>query len=180
MIMNLGKLLGAGKSFFAGQGAVSYREDKRVYLPKFNAEKNPFTPKPVEPTPAMPAPAAASVAKKISAPVVSPSVVSVVAPVAAKAQEVQITNTARPTRAIKWTDKLNPFRAPEPIAPPITGAVQVELSLDAVKPIGNDLEDADIEVVPVKSRTVAPVDATLLQASHEAWEIASERLVKSV
>jgi hypothetical protein len=177
--MNLGKLLGAGKSFFAGQGSVSYREDKRVYLPKFNAAKNPFTPKPVEPMP---------VAKKISTPVATPvampvampAAVPVATPIAAKAQEVRITNAARPVRAIKWTDKLNPFRAPEPVAPPMTGAVQVELSLDAVKPISNDLADADIEVVPVKSRTVATVDMTLLQASHEAWEIASGRLVKSV
>jgi hypothetical protein len=177
MIMNLGKLLGAGKSFFAGQGSVSYREDKRVYLPKFNAEKNPFTPKPIEPTTAAPKsmPVPAPAAKIISASVTVP----VATPVAAKAQEVRITASAKPTRAVKWTDKLNPFRAPEPIAPPMTGAVQVELSLDAVKPIGNDLEDADIEVVPVKSRTVAAVDATLLQASHEAWEIASGRLVKS-
>lgn len=184
MIMNLGKLLGAGKSFFAGQGSVSYREDKRVYLPKFNADKNPFTPKPAEPAPAAPkpapAPASAPAAKKISAPVAAPAVVPVATPVAAKAQEVRITSNAKPTRVSKWTDKLNPFRAPEPIAPPMTGAVQVELSLDAVKPIGNDLADADIEVVPVKSRTVAPVDVTLLRASHEAWEIASERLVKSV
>jgi hypothetical protein len=181
MIMNLGKLLGAGKSFFAGQGSVSYREDKRVYLPKFNAEKNPFTPKPTEPTPVAPksVPVTAPAAKKISAPATTSAVVPVAAQVAAKAQEVRITSTAKPTRAIKWTDKLNPFRAPEPIAPPMVGAVQVELSLDAVKPIGNDLEDADIEVVPVKSRTAAPVDVTLLQASHEAWEIASERLVKS-
>lgn len=180
--MNLGKLLGAGKSFFAGQGSVSYRENKRVYLPKFNAEKNPFTPKPAEAAPVAPqsVPAPAPAAKKnISAPAVVPSAMPA-APVAAKAQEIRITSNAKPTRAVKWTDKLNPFRAPEPIAPLMTGAVQVELSLDAVKPIANDLADADIEIVPAKSRTVTPVDVPLLQASHEAWEIASGRLVKSV
>ena len=37
--MNLGKLLGAGKSFFGGGGKVAYRTDKSFYLPKFNAEK---------------------------------------------------------------------------------------------------------------------------------------------
>ena len=47
--MNLGKLLGAGKSFFGGKGVVAYRENKRIYLPKFNAEKNPFLPKAAEP-----------------------------------------------------------------------------------------------------------------------------------
>ncbi len=44
--MNLGKLLGAGRSFFGGSGVVSYRRDKRVYLPKFNSVKNPFESKP--------------------------------------------------------------------------------------------------------------------------------------
>ena len=44
MTMKLAKLLGAGKSFFGGQGLVSYRENKHVYLPKFNSQKNPFLP----------------------------------------------------------------------------------------------------------------------------------------
>lgn len=177
--MKLGKLLSAGKSIFGGKGVVSYREDKRVYLPKFNAAKNPFTPKPAEPTPAAPTTAVAPAAKKFSAPAIVAVAAPVAPPVTAKAQDVRITNVARPTRAISWKDKLNPFRAPEPIAPPMDGAVQVELSLEAVKPIANDLMDCEIEVVPVKSRTVAPVDVTLLEASHEAWEIASGRLVKS-
>ena len=40
--MKLGKLLGAGKSFFGGQGVVTYRENKQVYLPKFNPGKIPL------------------------------------------------------------------------------------------------------------------------------------------
>lgn len=174
--MKLGKLLSAGKSIFGGKGVVSYREDKRVYLPKFNTAKNPFTPKPGEPTPALAvAPAVKNFSTSAAVTVVAPAA----PPVTTKAQDVRITNTARPTRAISWKDKLNPFRAPEPMAPLLDGAVQVELSLEAVKPIANDLMDCEIEVVPVKSRTVAPVDVTLLAASHEAWEIASGRLVKS-
>jgi hypothetical protein len=34
--------------------------------------------------------------------------------------------------------------------------VQPDLSLDAVKVVHNDLSDADVEVVPVKSRSAAP------------------------
>src|ERR1700744_960166 len=40
--MKLGKLLGAGKSFFGWRESVSYRRNKLVYLPKFNPGKNPF------------------------------------------------------------------------------------------------------------------------------------------
>ena len=64
--MNLGKLLGAGKTFFGGGDKVAYRENKHIYLPKFNAEKNPFAPKAAEP-----APGTAPEAKKVSAPAVA-------------------------------------------------------------------------------------------------------------
>jgi hypothetical protein len=57
-----------------------------------------------------------------------------------------------------WTEKWNPFRSSAPVKSaghPGVPAVQEELSLDAVKVLHNDLSDADVEVVPVKSRTVA-------------------------
>ena len=130
--MNLGKLLGAGKSFFGGRGTVSYRENKRVYLPKFNGEKNPFSTKAAEPAAAAPPPAV----KRVSRP-----------------------SPAASAGFAGWTEKLNPFRAPAPAPLPVRSAIQAELSLDAVKVIHNDLADADIEVVPARSRTVsaAPV-----------------------
>ncbi len=40
--MNLGKLLGTGKSFISGGKPAAYREDKRFYLPQFVSPKNPF------------------------------------------------------------------------------------------------------------------------------------------
>jgi hypothetical protein len=164
--MNLGKLLGAGKTFFGGGGSVAYRENKRIYLPKFNSEKNPFAPKPAE-TVAMPAPEA----KKISV------------PVAAKTQKIPVfaaplTKVATPARAASWKDKLNPFRAPEPTRLAPVSAVQVELSLEAVKVVHNDLADADIEIVPVKSRTVTQPDAPMLSPARASWEFLGERLVK--
>jgi len=165
--MNLGKLLGAGKSFFGGGGKVAYHTDKNFYLPKFNVEKNPFAPKPVESSPA-PAPEA----KRIS-----------VSTVAAKTQKIPVfapqqPKPAMPARTTSWADKLNPFRAPEPTRlAPQTG-VQVELSLEAVKVVHNDLADADIEVVPVKSRTVATPEAPMLSPARASWEFLGERLVK--
>jgi hypothetical protein len=164
--MNLGKLLGAGKSFFGGGGNVAYRENKRIYLPKFNAEKNPFAPKPADV-----APVAAPEAKKVST------------PVAAKTQKIPVfaaqqPKPAMPTRVVSWKDKLNPFRSPEPVAPPMANAVQVELSLESVKVVHNDLADADIEVVPVKSRTISQPEAPMLPPARQSWEFLGERLVK--
>ena len=155
--MNLGKLLGAGKSFFGGGGKVAYRTDKSFYLPKFNAEKNPFAPKPAEP-----APAVALLAKTQKIPVFAP----------------QQPKPAMPTRATNWADKLNPFRAPSPTRLAPQNATQVELSLEAVKVVHNDLADADIEVVPVKSRTAATPEPAMLQPARSSWEFLGERLVK--
>jgi hypothetical protein len=149
--MNLGKLLGAGKSFFGGGGNVAYREDKKFNLPKFNADKNPFAPKPTQ-----------------TAPVAAPETKKVFTPPPA----------AGSVRATSWKDKLNPFRAPEPTRLAPANAVQVELSLEAVKVVHNDLADADIEIVPVKSRTASPAEAPVLPPTRSAWEFLGERLVK--
>jgi hypothetical protein len=162
--MNLGKLLGAGKTFFGGNGNVAYRENKRIYLPKFNAEKNPFAPKPAEPAPAT-----------------VPEVKQVSPPAFAKPQKIPVFAAPPPAvlaRAASWKDRLNPFRTPAPARPAVPCAVQVELSLEAVKVVHNDLADADIEVVPVKSRTVASPEAPMLPPARSAWEFLGERLVK--
>jgi hypothetical protein len=170
--MKLGKLLGAGKSFFSGKGAASYREDKRVYLPKFNTDKNPFMPKSEENAPE-PAPPKAK-GKTVARPAVAPSA----APAAASARKFS-PKFAGPSRVVSWKDKLNPFRTPVPSAPLMVGAVQTELSLDAVKVVHNDLADADIEVVPVKSRTVAVDELPMLPPARRPWEFLGERLIKA-
>ena len=162
--MNLGKLLGTGKTFFGGGDSVAYRLNRRIALPKFNEGKNPFAPKPAEPTPA-----AVPEAKKATAPV---------AAVAATAQKVLAKPAAKPARP-GWTTKLNPFRAPAPVAPPAHRAEQPELSLDAVKVMHNDLADADIEIVPVKSHAAAPMTAPVLPPARQAWEFLGESLMKS-
>ncbi|MES1180701.1 MAG: hypothetical protein ABUL66_02435, partial [Verrucomicrobiota bacterium] len=99
-------------------------------------------------------------------------------PVAASARKFS-PKPAGPARAVSWKDKLNPFRAPEPIAPPMVGAVQVELSLEAVKVVHNDLADADIEIVPVKSRTATADEVPMLPPARRPWEFLGERLIKA-
>ena len=160
--MNLGKLLGAGKSFFGGGDKVAYREDKKFNLPKFNADKNPFAAK------------AANDARELN---------KVPLPAAARTQRIPLATTARaskvvePVRVASWKDKLNPFRAPEPVAP-VAKAVQVELSLESVKVVHNDLADADIEVVPVKSQTISAPEVPMLPPARQSWEFLGERLVQ--
>jgi hypothetical protein len=160
--MKLAKLLGMGHSFFGGNQEIAYRLNK-FSLPKFNDGKNPFVPCPAE------APATPKVENKISAPAKK------IAPVA-RAQKPALQPAAKPALAA-WTAKLNPFRAPEPVAsPPVS--VQPELSLDAVKVVHNDLTDADVEIVPVKSHA-APMVAPVLPPARQAWEFLGESVLKS-
>ena len=57
-------------------------------------------------------------------------------------------------------------------------AVQAELSLDSVKVVHNDLTDADVEIVPMKSRPAPNIDMPDLQPAKKSWEILGERLLK--
>jgi hypothetical protein len=159
MIMNLGKLLLAGKSVASGHGAVSYRENKKAGLPKFNM--NPSKKSSTAPAKIMVETAAAPAKKAIS-------------PFAAK-KPASHTSEKRPAT---WTSKLNPIsilRAspPQPERP----VVQSELSLDTVKVVHNDLSDADVPVVPVKSRSATQAD---VQAPAEkSWESLTKRLLRA-
>jgi hypothetical protein len=173
MLMNLGKLLGVGKSFFGGDPMAAYRLNKRACLPKFNDGKNPFAPKTTAP-----AAETALVAEKKTAPEVARPP-KAAPPYAFKPAAKLVAKQARP--AVKperpgWTTRLNPFRAPEPVAPQSPLVVQEELSLDAVKVVHNDLADADVEIVPVNSRAGAPA---LLPPARQAWEYLGESLLKS-
>jgi hypothetical protein len=159
--------------------------NKRAILPKFNDGRNPFAPKGAEP--AEPAkveqPAAAPAAAVHKAPppyafkpkplkrggrLLTPSPV----PSAAVAQAA-----AKPART-GWSMRLNPFRAREAAVPAVSPAVQPELTLNAVKVMHNDLADADVEVVPVKSHAEA-VTPPVLPPARRAWEYVGENLLKS-
>jgi hypothetical protein len=158
MIMNLGKLLAAGKSVINGTGTIEYRESKQVMLPKFVSPKNPFTPK--KPKESVPAPA-----QNGHAP--------------AKPQTPP-TAAVAPKSLVAWTSKLNPVSAwrgsKVEAGNSARPEVQAELSLDTVKVVHNDLSDADVEVVPIKSRSTPAPD---LPPAKKSWEILGERLMKA-
>ena len=178
---------------------AAYRQNKRASLPRFNEGRNPFALKSAN-APAVtaveaagPAPQATQVELKGSNPAMAQAVAIAQkatkapppyafkpmpkAPVqpAAKVEAKPVTQPAAKPVKTGWTMRLNPFRPPEPVAPPI--AEQVELSLDTVKVVHNDLADADVEIVPVKSHAQT-VAAPVLPAARQAWDYQGENLVK--
>jgi hypothetical protein len=178
--MNLGKLLGAGKSFVSGRSSAAYRADKRVYLPQFVSPKNPFA-NPVNPAagaaqaelPKSPAVAPVAPVKKTTPPWMKTQ--KMPGPVAGLPAQVA---TARTTT---WVSKLNPvsiFRAAPASADKNLTPVQVELSLEKVKVVHNDLTDAEVEVVPMKSRP-AREPAVNLPPAKKSWEVLGERIMKA-
>ena len=174
--MNLGKLLGAGKSFIRGGKPAAYRTDKRVYLPQFISPKNPFAhaapaevqselPKPETSSPAGPA-------RKAKPSWAKPG----------KMSTAETPAQAGPTRVTTWAGKFNPvaiFR--EVAASPVRHAtpVQTELSLERVKVVHNDLTDADVEVVPMKSRPARETAGEAGPAAKKPWADLGERIMKA-
>jgi hypothetical protein len=55
--------------------------------------------------------------------------------------------------------------------------VQVELSLEKVKVVHNDLTDADVEIVPMKSRPAR--EAMDLPPVKKSWANLGERIMKA-
>ena len=165
--MNLGKLLATGKNIVGGREEISYCVNKQVYLPKFGPAKNPFKfPVKAGPTKAVAETAAAPVKEEIAL-------------VAAKTQKLP-TLPAAPSCPASWVGKLNPVSlwrgSPEPDTQP---SVQSELSLDSVKVMHNDLSDADVKVVPIKSRTAHEMAVPVLPPPKKSWEFLAERMFQA-
>ena len=133
-----------------GRPGMAYRENKHVYLPKFEPAKGLLA-KPAAVAAATPAAVAASAPVKLA---------------------VSAPGTARPgVRAGTWSARLNTISrfcggAASPTRP--VTAVQTELSLDTVKVLHNDLCDAEVEVVPLKSRPARSAGAAELETAS-AW-----------
>jgi hypothetical protein len=164
--MKLGKLMAAGKSLVSGRGAMAYRESKQAYLPKFGSPKNPFV------TPAQ----AESPKTSLENPVAPMEKVSM--PSWTKTQKIPAIS-GTPKSLATWTTKLNPMTMlrgsqEEKTFSPV---VQTELSLDSVKVVHNDLTDADVEIIPMKSRPQKIVAD--LPPAKKSWEILGERLLKA-
>jgi hypothetical protein len=166
--MNLGKLLATGKSIMNGRGSVPYRENKHVYLPKFGSAKNPF-----------------ATATQTELPKPQPAIQVAVA------QKNVVPSWARPQKPVettppaagktKWSQRLNPMtliRSTQTDTKTCQRPVQSELSLEKIKVVHNDLADADVEVVPMKSRPARPAARAALPVSPPAWETFGERLLE--
>jgi hypothetical protein len=176
--MNFGKLLGAGKSFISGGKPTAYRTDKRFYLPQFGSPKNPFATVASAPTPA---PAQAELSKPAVKKSFEQLKKTTALPWAKTRKLPAVAALARSAGATSWATKLNPvslFRT-APTKDPGVAAVQTELSLEKVKVVHNDLTDADVEIVPMKSRPAPepiPADSRPVKRS---WEALGERIMKA-
>jgi hypothetical protein len=171
--MNLGKLLGAGKSIVGGGKPAAYRTDKRFSLPQFVSPKNPFAKSTAEP---------AQTELPKSEPQNLPAPVKKSAPALVKTQKMPALAAQGATaRATTWVSKLNPaviFRSVSPAAGKGATPVQTELSLEKVKVVHNDLTDADVEIVPMKSRP-AREPAAEMPPAKKSWSDLGERIMKA-
>ena len=204
--MSLMQLLAVGRSIRTVRNERSpYRMAQQNLLPKFipgKGDKPPEnTPAPVAPLPVAPLPVAAPpvVAPPVVAPpVVAPPVVAPSVPVRdfpdepAFASERPQTMAPEPARkrehpaaaalasvigfVRRWSLlKKNPF-APAPVRPLEKPAVQCELSLETVRPVRNDLSDADLEVVPAGPLGEAASRAEDREQSRFLWSRLTARL----
>jgi len=164
--MNLGKLLAAGKSVIGGRREICYHISDRTYLPKFISPKNPFAP----PAKAEPPPnaAVAPVQKKLAAD-------------GTKTQKLPALLQTRP-RGKTWISRLNPISiwrcSPSSAAQKTQRPLQAELSLDRVKVVHNDLSDADVEIVPIKSRPAPEMAEPVLASApgEDSWSRLSAKI----
>jgi hypothetical protein len=182
--MKLGKLLAAGTSIMKGQGDVSYRSSKQIYLPKFVSPKNPFQSQIEQPVAEASSQAGSQLETDAPRPTrLAPPEVPVAAPiktVATKTQKIPVFSKISEKKS-SWADKLSPKSIFKAVAQPNPGTAdkmqkpaetQTELSLDSVRVVHNDLSDVDVEVVPMKSRSATPEK----KPAKKSWEVLGERL----
>ena len=183
--MKLGKLLAAGKSIMNGRAEVSYRASKQVYLPKFGPAKNPFKNETAATSPEEAVVLNSAIIPPAPRPTRAENLETAAAMpihnVEAIAQELPPLPAMSEKKKTSWAGKLNPasiFRhipgksELKALDGQKTTATQVELSLDTVKVVHNDLSDAEVEVVPMKSRS-APPEA---QPPKGSWQTLGEQL----
>ena len=149
-----------------GRREISYCISDRTYLPKFISPKNPFAPlAKTEPSPAVPA---APVSKKVAGD-------------GTKTQKLPVLGQAKPRGKI-WISKLNLIsiwrHSPSPAPQKNQCPLQAELSLDRVKVVHNDLSDADVEIVPIKSRPAPEAAEPVLTpaAGEDSWSRLSAKI----
>ena len=179
--MSLGRLLTSGKSLVGLTDSASlYRMREKNPLPKFGSPKNPFirrqdaaqTGPPGAPVAARPGPiqmtpaevAAARLKETMRLPAIASKGPAKTVPQTASAPSVV-------QRLARVAGKLNPFarrsgRSPfrkAVLSGPSRSSVQGELSLDNIRVARNDLNEADVEIVPAgaagKRKSAPPAGA---------------------
>jgi len=182
--MSLVRLLTAGKSLVDFKDTTSrFRMRTKSLLPKFGSAKNPFAAS----SKAAAVPAASRAQPQTAPRELTPAEVSAanlkqtkrLPTVVATPPESQRTSQATAaakvrSRLLAWAQKLNPlaWRANrKPAANPAMprfgkSPVQGELSLDNVKVVRNDLNDADVEVMPAKIPAAQPAAKLILKANR--------------
>jgi hypothetical protein len=171
--MSLGRLLTSGKSLVGlNHDEGRYQMRAKNLLPKFGSGKNPFLSAKRQGTPAAPAPVKAppvepqSLQSEFSRRLPVPTAKVAEAPVGSIACGAKPTQSAASTdtkglkpgvveKLVGFLKKLNPMnwrKAKSSSAVPRfdKAPVQTELSLDRIKVVRNDLNEADVEIVPVK------------------------------
>jgi len=215
--MSLGKLLTTGKSLVGLSQPSSRYQLQKGALPKFESAKNPFAAKapaePAEHEPQLsklsPELAAAADAKKpqhlstLGALIVDRETAVAASRNAHAAEPAKTPEQPKVAAPVdSWLKKINPMvwfgnrkpAEPKPAAPRFHkphAPTQGELSLDNVKVMRNDLSEADVEVVPAKSRApkvlampapqagAAAMALTIpdLPPATRAWEFIGEHLM---
>lgn len=173
--MSLVRLLTTGKCLVALRDSVSrYRMRRSNLLPKFGSRRNPFAARlhsVSDTTSTRPLSADEIAAARLKQTQRLPA-----APCSRRQEDSSaLPEKSRPSMSAKvlgrlraWTGKLNPLAivarwktAPKPAIPRFDrAAVQEELRLDNVKVVRNDLNDADVELVPAKPAVRAQPGAT--------------------
>jgi hypothetical protein len=193
--MSLLKLLSAGKSLDGKKPTASpYRMRTANLLPKFGSAKNPFAPAPKsEPSTPEAGKSAAGLEtgslfetepKAVSAPVrkepapkepelavapekrtePKPVTAAPVAPAAKEAKPGALAGLVKKLNLLAYLPKRQPgARANRPKTARI--AVQGELSLERVRVLRNELNDSDLEFVPVKPAVNMGTAGTMLPAA---------------
>ena len=155
----------AGKSIKGGRREICYHISDRTYLPKFISPKNPFAPVKVEPPANV---AVAPIQKKLAAD-------------GTKTQKLPVLSQTR-RQEKTWFSKLNPIsiwrQSASSAAQKNQHPLQAELSLDRVKVVHNDLSDADVEIVPIKSRPVPEAAEPVLMSAQgeDSWSRLSAKI----
>lgn len=96
-----------------------------------------------------------------------------------------VTAARKPAAFVGWVTKINPLailrrlkpgaeRSPRPR--PARAAVQGELSLEKVKVVRNDLNDADVELMPARSMVTTSASSAVLPAMAKTGPTTWNRL----